>query len=84
MAQLTDVEKEKITTLIAQFNNYKLQLGDTYLNQQTLLKKIEEVKSEYALVEKELMETYGADAVINVETGEVSEKPKEPKMKVKK
>jgi len=81
MAQMTEVEKEKITTLISQFNNYKLQLGDTYLNQQSLMKKIDEVKVEYALVEKELMETYGSDAIINVETGEVTEKPK---MKVKK
>lgn len=81
MAQMTEAEKEKITTLISQFNNYKLQLGDTYLNQQSLMKKIDEVKVEYALVEKELMETYGSDAIINVETGEVTEKPK---MKVKK
>jgi len=81
MAQMTEAEKEKITTLISQFNNYKLQLGDTYLNQQSLMKKIDEVKVEYALVEKELMETYGSDAIINVETGEVTEKSK---MKVKK
>lgn len=81
MAQMTEAEKEKITTLISQFNNYKLQLGDTYLNQQSLMKKIDEVKVEYALVEKELMETYGSDAIINVETGEVTEKPE---MKVEK
>jgi len=84
MAQLTETEKEKITMLVSQFNNYKLQLGDTYLNQQSLLKKIDEVKAEYALVEKELMETYGSDAVINVETGEVTEKPEAPEMKVEK
>ena len=84
MAQLTEVEKEKITSLISQFNNLKLQLGDTYLNQQNLLKKIEEVKDEYALVEQELMETYGSDAAINLETGEVTEKPEAPEMKVEK
>ena len=44
MAQLTEVEKEKITLLISQFNNLKLQLGDTYLNQQNLLKKIQTIE----------------------------------------
>ena len=53
---LTEAEKEKITMLVSQFNNYKLQLGDTYLNQQNILKKIDDVKVEYALVEQELME----------------------------
>jgi hypothetical protein len=84
MAQLTEAEKGKITSLVSQFNNLKLQLGDTYLNQQSLLMKIDEVKVQYAEVEKELMEAYGKDAVINIETGEVTEKVEEPKMKVSK
>lgn len=84
MAQLTEAEKGKITSLVSQFNNLKLQLGDTYLNQQSLLMKIDEVKVQYAEVEKELMEAYGKDAVINIETGEVTEKVEKPKMKVSK
>ena len=84
MAQLTETEKEKITMLVSQYNNYTRLLADPYLNQQSVLKMIDEVKAEYALVEKELMETYGSDAVINVETGEVTEKPEAPEMKVEK
>ena len=63
-----------------------MQLGDTYMNQQALLKKIEEVKLSYSKVEVSLMETYGKDAVINVETGEVSlpEEKEEVEMKVEK
>jgi hypothetical protein len=30
------------------------------------------------------METYGSDAAINLETGEVTEKPEAPEMKVEK
>lgn len=72
MAQLTDSEKEQIQSLVTQFNGFKLQLGDTYLTQQTLLKKIDEVKVQYSMLEQQLAETYGKDAIINVETGEVS------------
>jgi hypothetical protein len=86
MGQLTETERTEINTLVSEFNTLKMQLGDTYMNQQALLKKIEEVKLSYSKVEVSLMETYGKDAVINVETGEVSlpEEKEEVEMKVEK
>jgi|TARA_R110000868_G_scaffold75301_10_gene217376 hypothetical protein len=86
MGQLTETERTEINTLVSEFNTLKMQLGDTYMNQQALLKKIEEVKESYSKVEVSLMETYGKDAVINVETGEVSlpEEKEEVEMKVEK
>ena len=86
MGQLTETERTEINTLVSEFNTLKMQLGDTYMNQQALLKKIEEVKESYSKVEVSLMETYGKDAVINVETGEVSlpEDKEEVEMKVEK
>jgi hypothetical protein len=86
MVQLTETERTEINKLVSEFNTLKMQLGDTYMNQQALLKKIEEVKLSYSKVEVSLMETYGKDAVINVETGEVSlpEEKEEVEMKVEK
>jgi|TARA_R110000824_G_scaffold68917_1_gene177664 hypothetical protein len=86
MGQLTETERTEINKLVSEFNTLKMQLGDTYMNQQALLKKIEEVKLSYSKVEVSLMETYGKDAVINVETGEVSlpEEKEEVEMKVEK
>jgi len=86
MGQLTETERTEINTLVSEFNTLKMQLGDTYMNQQAILKKIEEVKESYSKVEVSLMETYGKDAVINVETGEVSlpEEKEEVEMKVEK
>jgi|TARA_B110000879_G_C11025426_1_gene452677 hypothetical protein len=86
MGQLTETERTEINKLVSEFNTLKMQLGDTYMNQQALLKKIEEVKESYSKVEVSLMETYGKDAVINVETGEVSlpEEKEEVEMKVEK
>ena len=83
MGQLTETERTEINKLVSEFNTLKMQLGDTYMNQQALLKKIEEVKLSYSKVEVSLMETYGKDAVINVETGEVK-LPEETKMEVAK
>ena len=86
MGQLTETERTEINKLVSEFNTLKMKLGDTYMNQQALLKKIEEVKESYSKVEVSLMETYGKDAVINVETGEVSlpEEKEEVEMKVEK
>jgi hypothetical protein len=86
MGQLTETERTEINKLVSEFNTLKMQLGDTYMNQQALLKKIEEVKLSYSKAEVSLMETYGKDAVINVETGEVSlpEEKEEVEMKVEK
>ena len=83
MAQLTDTEKTEITKMVSEFNILKMQLGDTYMNQQAIMKKIEEVKEAYSKLEEELMEAYGKDAVINVETGDVK-LPEETKMEVAK
>jgi hypothetical protein len=38
---------------------------------------VEELKSEFGLLERGLMDKYGQNAIINLETGEVKEKEKE-------
>jgi len=53
------------------FNQTKMQLGDKELEKQALLAKITEIKEEFAKSESELIEKYGKDSTINMETGEV-------------
>lgn len=88
MAKLTKVELETVQGLVQEFNQAKIQLGDTVISQANLLKKVEELKASYAKAEAGLIETYGKDAVINIETGEVSDPETtakaEPKKKLKK
>jgi hypothetical protein len=81
MAQLTEIEKTEITKLVSEFNNLKMQLGDSYINQQIIMRRIDEIKLSYADLEKSLMETYGKDALINIETGDVTLPEKEVKKK---
>tara|TARA_R110000787_G_scaffold260627_1_gene365836 strand:+ start:2490 stop:2723 length:234 start_codon:yes stop_codon:yes gene_type:complete len=72
--KLTKKELETIQGLVNEFNQTKIKLGDTVISQAALLKKVDELKITYAKQEQGLIKKYGADAVINIETGEVSEK----------
>ena len=71
---LTEKELSTIQELVNEFNQTKIKLGDTLISQAALLKKVDELKITYAKQEQGLIKKYGADAVINIETGEVSEK----------
>jgi len=73
MANLTEQELGKIQDLVNQFNAVKIQLGDTVISQNALLKSVEDIRLLYAKEEKELIEKYGKDCVINVQTGEITE-----------
>lgn len=73
MANLTKEELEKVQGLVNDFNSLKIQLGDTVITQQALLRKVEELRIAYAQEEAVLIEKYGQDSVINVQTGEVTE-----------
>ena len=71
-------ELESLQKLNKEFNRIKLQLGDLSLQKHSLCLQVEGIKGEFQVLEKDLMEKYGVDSVINLETGEVKEKEKEP------
>lgn len=72
--KLTEEELKKIQEMNAEFNKAKLGLGDLELQKQGLLKHIETLREGFATNELELISKYGADAVINIQTGEVTKK----------
>ena len=74
---LSNEELTKLQTLQTEYNLYKSQLGDTVLQQDSLMIKIKEVREKFSKEEGPLMEKYGKNATINLETGEVTEKPSE-------
>tara|TARA_R110000803_G_scaffold65811_1_gene127061 strand:+ start:44 stop:316 length:273 start_codon:yes stop_codon:yes gene_type:complete len=79
---LSTEELSKLQTLQGEYNQLKMQLGDTLLQQSMLMTKIEEVRENFKNEEVPLMEKYGKNATINLETGEVTEKPKESESKL--
>ena len=77
MKKIETKELEALQSLNTEFNKLKTQLGDLALQKHGACLREEELKSEFALLEKDLMTKYGKDAVINLETGEIKEKEKE-------
>jgi hypothetical protein len=71
---LTQEELEKTQAMHGQFNQLKLHVADAELQKQAALRNIEILRSEFAKHEQELMTKYGEDAVINMQTGEVTKK----------
>lgn len=74
MQVLTEQELKSIQEMNAEFNKAKISLGDNELQKQNILKHIETIREKFAINEKELILKYGEDAIINVQTGEVTKK----------
>ena len=74
MEKITDKELENLQTMTAEFNKLKTQLGDLTLQKHGVCLRVEELKAEFVELEKSLMETYGSESIINMETGEIKEK----------
>ena len=72
--KLTDQEFSSIKKLMFDYDTIKMQLGDTVISQHSLMSKLEGVKSAYNKIESDLIQTYGPDAVFNMETGEINKK----------
>jgi hypothetical protein len=73
----TKVSQEELTTiqeLNAEFNKAKMAIGDVELQKLNIVRHIEELKAQFTAHEKSLVDKYGADAVINIQTGEVTHK----------
>jgi hypothetical protein len=74
MAKLSKKELESIQKLMNDFNQVKMQLGDTVITQHSLMSNVEELKVAYAKEEQKLIKKYGENSVVNVQTGEITEK----------
>lgn len=71
---VTQEELAKINELNSEFNKAKLAIGDVELQKQNILKHIDLLKIDFSTHEKALIEKYGEDAVINIQTGEITRK----------
>jgi hypothetical protein len=71
MQKLTKEELDILQDLVTNYNNVKIKIADTFIAQDALLKEIEIMKASYGIEEKKLLEKYGDDTIINVQTGEI-------------
>lgn len=76
MANLTAEELDFIKKGSQEFTKVKISLGELELQKQGLIKQAERIVEAFTNNEKILIEKYGKDAVINMQTGEVTQKEK--------
>ncbi len=71
---LTEQEHSFIKEGSANYTKVKIALGEIELQKQGLLEQAQLIVKSFSENEKVLIEKYGANAVINMQTGEVSQK----------
>ena len=67
-------ELSQLQELQNTFQGYKMQLGELELQKSMLLKEVDDVKEDFNKLENKFIEKYGLDSVINIKTGEITEK----------
>lgn len=76
--KLTKEELQNLTDLNKEFVEKKVQLGDAVIVQSGLMQEVNVIRAKFAQEEQKLIKKYGADSVINLQTGDVTKnKPKE-------
>ena len=74
--KLTEQELEFIKTGTSEYNKIKMSIGEYELQKQNLVLQAEKIREAFFNNEKILIEKYGTDSVINIQTGEVTQKEK--------
>jgi hypothetical protein len=74
--KLTEQELEFIKTGTSEYNKIKMSIGEYELQKQNLFFQAEKIRESFSNNEKILIEKYGTDSVINIQTGEVTQKEK--------
>jgi hypothetical protein len=70
-------ELELLQQLSKDYTKAKNTLGDLELRKHDILKDIDTIRGISEDNEKKLMNKYGADSVINIQTGAITKKPQE-------
>lgn len=71
---LTEDELSKTQAMHSEFNKLKKNIAEVSLQKHSLLKQVDLLRDEFSKHENELMAKYGTDAVINIQTGEITRK----------
>ena len=77
MKNLEKKELQNLQELNSNFVKLKTQLGDLELQKQLVIEQVSFIKSDFADLEKSLIKKYGENSVINLQSGEITEKEPE-------
>lgn len=70
--KLEEQELKSLQELQTQYSKLKLALGEITLKESEIIDEVKSIKHRFMIEEKKLIEKYGADSVINLQTGEIT------------
>ena len=73
---LTKEELEAIQQMNAEYNRLRLNISDLEMQKHSVLMTLDSLREKFSNHERLLIERYGEDAVINMQTGEITNKEK--------
>ena len=77
MKKLTEDELSTLRQMNSEYSQMKSRLGELELTKFGIVKEIETIKTAFGSFESMLIEKYGKDSIVNIETGEVTEAQKQ-------
>ena len=72
--KVEESELKLLQELNSNFQQIKNKLGDLELQKQMVLENVSEIRNQFKSLESELIEKYGDNSVINLETGIITKK----------
>jgi len=72
--KLSKEELEEVQSINTDYTKKKIMLGDLEIQKAAIVSEIGALKMKFAQNEKKLIDKYGKDSVINLQTGEVQQK----------
>ncbi|QDP56128.1 MAG: hypothetical protein GOVbin3205_71 [Prokaryotic dsDNA virus sp.] len=72
--KLSQEELSSLQELNKSFTQSKISIGDLEIQKEGLISKVKLIKAQFVKLEQELIKKYGDQSVINLQTGEVTEK----------
>ena len=73
---LTKEELEAIQQMNAEYNRLRLNISDLEMQKHSVLMMLDSLREKFSNHERLMIDRYGADAVINMQTGEITNKEK--------
>tara|TARA_R110002020_G_scaffold193468_11_gene393847 strand:- start:8956 stop:9210 length:255 start_codon:yes stop_codon:yes gene_type:complete len=72
--KLEEKELKTLQELNARYGKLKIMLGELELRKADVIEEVKDIKQLFVLEEKKLIDKYGSDTVVNLQTGEITTK----------
>jgi len=72
--KLEEQELKSLQELNTRYGKIKIILGEMELKKADAIEEVKEIKHLFVIEEKKLIDKYGADTVVNLQSGEITKK----------